>query len=310
MKFTKRQLALLAMAGACTIWGAASPIFKWSMEEITPYTLGFLRFILAAILILPFMYKDIAIKKSDVGKFLILASVGITLHISIFFIGLQMTSSINVPILSAIMPILLIFGSVWYLKEKLKKRFIFGSAISVIGILLITIEPILITGPDGSIPGNLLILLSILFGVAYTLLLKKYALPYSSLTIVFWTFLFGGILFIPSFITELILLQPLANFDGKALIGIGYGAIFSSAIGYFLYAFGLKYLTASEAGIFIYLEPIVTVLVAVPLLHEIIHPTYIIGSIIVFAGLFIAEVHTHHRHHLRHHIHALKEKRT
>lgn len=308
MKLSHRQLALLAMAGACIIWGAASPIFKWSMEEIPPYTLAFLRFILAAVIILPFMYKHIPVKKSDFTKLLTLAGVGITLHIALFFIGLQMTSSINVPVLSAIMPILLIIGSVWYLKEKLKKRFVIGAAISVIGIAIITIEPLLVTGPDGSIPGNLLILLSVIFGVMYTLLLKKYALPYSSLTLVFWMFLLGGLLFLPAFITELILLNPLPHFDGKALVGIGFGAIFSSAIAYFLYAFGLKHLTASEAGIFIYLEPIITVIIAVPLLNEVIHPTYIIGSLIVFAGLMIAEVHRHrHHNHTHHHVHTLKE---
>jgi drug/metabolite transporter (DMT)-like permease len=307
MKLSNRQLAILALAGACIIWGAASPIFKWSMQEIPPYTLAFLRFMLAAVFVLPFVYKNLTIHKSDFNKILTLAAVGITLHIALYFVGLQLTSSINVPILSAIMPILLILGSIWYLKEKLKKRFIIGSGISVIGILIITVEPLLVTGPDGSIPGNILIILSVLCGVIYTLLLKKYSLPYSSLTIVFWTFLLGALLFLPAFATELMLLNPFANFDEKAIIGVGFGAIFSSAIAYFLYAFGLKYLTASEAGIFIYLEPIITVLVAVPLLHEIVHPTYIIGSLVVFAGLFIAEVHRHRHHHLRHHLHPLKE---
>lgn len=308
MKLSHRQLALLAMAGACIIWGAASPIFKWSLDGIPPYTLGFLRFMIAALLILPFIYKHIAINKSDFSKIFILAAIGITLHIALYFIGLQLTSSINVPVLSAIMPILLILGSVLYLKEKLKKRFIFGAGLSVLGIVIIIIEPLLVTGPDGSIPGNILILLSVICGVIYTLLLKKYALPYPALTIVFWTFFLGGLLFVPLFISDLILLQPFASFDGKAVVGIGFGAIFSSAIAYFLYTFGLKYLTASEAGIFIYLEPIVTVMIAVPLLQETVELTYIIGSLIVFAGLFIAEVHRHPRHHhLQHHAHTMRE---
>lgn len=304
-KLSHRQLALLAITGCYIIWGAASPIFKWSMQEIPPYTLGFLRFILAAAIIYPFIAKKIAIKKTDYMKILTLAAVGITLSISLFLLGLQMTSSINVPIISAIMPLLMVIGSVWYLHEKLKKRFITGAIISFIGILVIVLEPLLITGPDGSIPGNLLILLSVICGVIYTLLLKKYSLPYPALTIVFWTFLVGGILFLPAFITEVVLLQPFVHFDGKAIIGIGFGAIFSSAIAYFLYAYSLKYLTASEVGIFIYVEPIVTVLIAVPLLNEIIHPTYLIGSLIVFIGLFIAEAHRHHHHH---HMHVLHQK--
>lgn len=308
MNLSKRQLAILALIIANIIWGAASPIFKWSMQEIPPYTLGTLRFLLAALIILPFVYKKIAIKKADFPKMLALAAIGITLHIAVFFLGLQMTSSINVPILSALSPVLLIIGSVWYLHEKLKKKIIIGTLISLVGIAIIVIQPILMTGPDGSIPGNLLIILSIILGAIYTLLLKKYSLSYPALTVVFWTFLLGGLLFIPAFITEIILLNPFANFDGKSLVGIGYGAIFSSAIAYFFYAFGLKYLTASEVGIFIYIEPIITVLVAVPLLNEIVHPIYILGSLFVFAGIFIAEAHRHHHPHHLHHLHVLKQK--
>lgn len=304
MKLTNRHRAILAITIATIIWGAAAPIFKWSLQEIPPYTLGFLRFILAAILILPFIYKDIAIKKSDFSKLLTLAAFGMLLGIGLLFVGLQLTSSINVPILAAISPILLIVGSAWYLHEKTKRRFIFGSIVSLVGILIIVIEPLLITGPDGSIPGNLLILLSILAGVVYTILLKKYNLPYPALTIVFWTFLLGSMLFLPSFITELVLFDPFSHFDAKSWVGIGFGAIFSSAIAYFLFTYGIKYITASESGIFIYIEPIITILIAIPLLNEIIHPTYIVGSIIVFAGVFIAEAHRHHHHHL----HALKHK--
>jgi len=299
MKLSNRHLALLALTAASIIWGAAIPIFKWSMQEIPPYTLAFLRFFLASIFILPFVYKKIAIKRSDFVKMLFLASIGITLHIALFFVGLQLTSSINVPIISAATPIFLILGSVWYLHEKIKKKVIFGTALSIVGIALIILEPVLIKGPDGSLAGNLLIFLSILCVVIYTLLLKKFDLPYSALTIVFWTFFLGSLLFTPSFVAELFLLHPFSHMDTRSLIGIFYGAIFSSALGYFFYNFGIEYITASEIGIFTYIEPIATVIVAIPLLGEKISTFYIVGSIIVFIGIFIAEAHLHYHHHHR-----------
>jgi|SRR6185369_480475 len=299
MNLSKRHLALLALTAASIIWGAAIPIFKWSMQEIPPYTLAFLRFFLAAIFILPFVYKKIAIKKSDIVRMLFLGSIGITLHIALFFVGLQLTTSINVPIIIAATPIFLILGSVWFLHEKIKKKVVFGTILSLIGIIIIIIEPLLVSGPGGSIAGNLLVFLSILCVVVYTLLLKKFDLPYPALTIVFWTFFLGSLLFVPSFIAEVFFLNPFSHMDGKSLIGIFYGAIFSSALGYFFYNFGLEYITASEIGIFTYIEPIVTVLVALPLLGEKINSIYIIGSIVVFIGIFIAEAHLHYHHHHR-----------
>ncbi len=299
MKLSKRHLAILALIAGSIIWGAAAPIFKWSMEEIPPFTLATLRFSLAALLILPFAYKKIGIRESDFLKLLCLAFIGITLHIGLFFAGLQLTSSINVPILNSITPIFLIFGSVWYLHEKLKIRVIIGTLISMTGILLIILEPLLVKGPDGSILGNTLILLSVLCVVIYTLLLKRFALPYPIITIVFWTFLLGAFLFLPAFIIEGITLHPFAHMDEKAFIGIFYGAIFSSALAYFCYNFGIQYIKANEIGVFTYIEPIITILIAIPLLGEKIYPLYVVGASIVFLGIFIAEAKLHYQpHHL------------
>ena len=199
MKFSKKHLAIFALLVSSLIWGAAAPIMKWAMEEIPPYTLAFLRFFLAALIILPFAYKKIAIKISDVGKLLTLAVIGITLHIALFFVGLQLTSSINVPIIAAATPVLLIIGSIWYLHEKLKPKVLIGTLVSLTGVLLIIIEPLLIKGPDGNVLGNLLIFLSIITVAVYTLLFKKFHLPYPPITTVFWTFLFGSLLFVSAY---------------------------------------------------------------------------------------------------------------
>ncbi|HEX8932148.1 MAG TPA: DMT family transporter, partial [Patescibacteria group bacterium] len=255
-------------------------------------------FLLAAIIILPFIYKKIWIAKADFFKMLYLAFVGITLNITFFFLGLRLTTSINVPIINAAAPIFLIFGSVWYLHEKIKLKVLIGTLLSMIGLLIIILEPLLSTGPDGSIVGNLLVLLSVLSAVIYTLLLKKFRLPYPALTIVFWTFFLGSLFFLPAFLSEALILHPFAHMNSRSFIGIGFGAIFSSALAYFLYNFGVEYIDGAEIGIFYYLEPIATILVALPLLGEKITLLYILGSIIVLIGIFIAEAHIHYHPHL------------
>lgn len=290
---------MLALTFASVIWGAASPIFKWSMQEIPPYTFAFIRFMIASLILFPFVYKKLAIKKSDLLTMLILGGVGITLNIAFFYIGLKATASINVPIIEAATPIFLMIGSFLYLHEKIKKKIVVGTVLSLFGVILIIIEPLLIAGPNGSLHGNLLIFLSMFAAVIYTLLLKKFALPYPVLTIVFWTFFFGALLFLPAFVVEGIRLHPFTYMDGKSYIGIIYGAIFSSTMAFLFYNFGVKYVKGSEVGIFMFVEPIVTILVALPLLGEKITLPYIIGSIIVFIGIFVAEIpFTAHHHHL------------
>lgn len=289
MSLSKRHIAILALIGAHIIWGAAAPIVKWALQDISPFTLAFLRFVLAAFIILPFVYRHLKINIKDFPKLFFLAFIGITAHIAFFFFGLEFTSSINVPVISAAAPIVLIIGSVLYLKEKAQKKVIVGTVISLCGVFFLILRPFFEEGHDGSILGNFFIALSALCVVFYTLLLKKYKLPYSSLTIVFWTFTIGGLLFAPGMITEVALSGTVDALTPRALIAIAYGAILSSALAYFFYNFGVAKLKANEVGVFTYVDPITTILIAIPLLGETITISYVIGGLLVFTGIFIAE---------------------
>ena len=66
------------------------------------------------------------------------------------------------------------------------------------------------------------------------------------------------------------------------------------------YNYSVKQLSPSEVGLFTYLGPVVTALVALPLLHEQITFAYLLGTVFVFLGLSIAEIkfnyHPFHHH--------------
>ncbi len=299
MKLTRKHLAVLALVANSIIWGATPPILKWSLQDIPPFTLAFLRFFVASLVVLPFVSKEIKIKFDHLPHIFLLSVVGIFIHIALFFLGLQIASSINVPIIGAAIPLLLVIGSIVYLHEKPKKKIIIGTILSLCGVVFIIIRPLFEEGIDSSILGNLFFLLSAICMVIYTLLLKKFKLPYSALTLVFWTFGLGAIMFFPLFITEVNAMHSLQHIDYRGVIGILYGAIGSSLLAYLFYNFGVEYIKGSEVGIFSYIEPSVTILVAMPLLGETITPAYIIGTLLVFAGIFIAEGHL--RYHPAHH---------
>lgn len=303
MKITKRHLAIIALIVNSIIWGAAAPIFKWTLQDVPPFTLAFLRFLFASLLLLPFVLPKIAIDYKHFHKLFLLSFIGIFIHIGTLFVGLQFASSINVPIISAASPIVLIFGSFFFLHEKPRVKVIMGTLLSLLGVIFIVVQPLLQEGPDQSLMGNLLFIASMIAMVIYTLLLKKFNLPYPAATIIFWLFLFGALLFAPLFFIEQQTAFTLHTFDFKAVLGVMYGAILSSIVAYLLYDYGVTYLQGSEIGIFGYLEPIVTIIVAMPLLGEVLTFEYLIGSVLVFAGIIFAEgklkYHPLHHHHLK-----------
>ncbi|HUQ85490.1 MAG TPA: DMT family transporter [Candidatus Limnocylindrales bacterium] len=304
MNLSKHQLAVLSLITANVIWGASFPIYKWSLQNIPPFTFVFLRFFLGAILIFPFAVGKLHIKKHDRLKIFISSTFGITLAISFLFLGLRLAPSINAPIIFSSSPAILLLVAFFYLKERPKKKIIIGTIISLIGVVLIVISPILEKGLGGAVYGNLFFILAILCDIMSTVIIKKFIKDYSTITVVFWSFIIGSLLLFPLVIYEAQQFSFLTQLTYQGLIGISYGVLFAAVAAHLLFNYGIKYIKTSEIGIFSYVDPIATATVATHLLGEAITFYYLLGAILVFAGIFIAERRIHY-----HPLHLLKKDR-
>lgn len=297
----KTRLAILALISANIIWGASFPIYKLSLAEVPPFTFVFLRFFLAAIIIFPFVYKDLKVERNDLGNLIFRSFIGITLSISFLVLGLKLSSSINAPIILSSQPIVIIVGAYFFLKEKLKAKVVIGTVVSLLGILIVVLLPLFQKGLDGSITGNLFFVLASICGAIDVLLLKKLLTKYKTLTITFWSFLIGAIPLLPLCFIELNQTHWINNLGLFAIFGIIFTVVLATAIGHAIYNYGLKNIHASEVGIFTYVDPVATAIVAIPLLNEVITAPYLVGAMLVFWGIFIAEgrIHYHPFHLLR-----------
>ncbi|MBP9717041.1 MAG: EamA family transporter [Candidatus Levybacteria bacterium] len=301
MQLGKIQLSILALIIANVIWGASFPIYKWALDDIPSLTFVFLRFYIGALILLPFVYKDLKVEREDWWDLFIMSFVGITISISLLILGLKLSSSINAPIIMSMGPVILIIGSFFYLKEKLKRKVILGTLVSLIGVLLIVILPVFKEGLSGSVLGNLFLVGAAITSVVHALLLKKIMPKYKPLPIAFWQFLIGSLPLLPFFFIELNQTHWTSDINMKIIIGLFFGAVLATAIAHSIYAYGIKFIKASEVGVFTYVDPVATIVVAVPLLHEEITPLYLAGAAFVFLGIFIAEgrLHYHPFHKLR-----------
>lgn len=291
---------LLAIVTSSIIWGAASPIFKWSLEDIPPFTLAYLRFSIASILIFPFVYKSLAIKKEDWKLLLIIGLTGVSINISFFFWALKFTTAINSVIIGSAAPIFTLVFSIVFLGEKPPIRTWIGIIISLLGILVIFIEPLLKLERNGTFIGDMLMLIATLSAVINTIATKKIINRYSPFSITFWSFLIGTITFLPFLIQEAIHPNWLSDVSIKGITGIIFGAVFSSAIAYLAYNWAIKKMEVSHLAIFTYLNPIVGIAIAVPLLNEKLTIEYLLGAVLVTSGILITEMHPHpflHHHH-------------
>ncbi len=288
------------------IWGAAAPIFKYSLENIPPFTLGFVRFLVASILFLPFVKAE-QFKHLSGRHWIYIAIgsiVGMFLHIALFLLGLLKAPSINAPLIGSTGPILLYFASIKFLRERRSRKVLFGMFIGLIGTLFVIFSPVGGIGADELVTdeliGNLYLFIAVIAGTVGVVMFKKVAHRLNSVNLTTVSFLFTTLGFYPFSLWEL-RSWSFAQLDLRGIIGLVFGIIFVSAIAYVLYIYGLARIKAEEVGIFTYVDPVVAVLIAIPLLHEYPGPMYLIGALFVFVGIFVAEnrLHWHPFHRIK-----------
>lgn len=296
---------VLALIIANIIWGAASPIFKFALENIPPFTLAFARFFIASLIFLPFMiYHWEPITLKDLLKICLAAFFGLTINIGFFFLGLAKTSSINAPIIASSGPVFLYFLAIFFLREKPRAKILLGMIVALLGVLLIIFSPVLFDGKIldfSQVEGNLLILIATLGSIIDPIINKgnlKKVKPFQLTSI---SFIFACFTFFPLMLGELHK-WSFMQLDIRGITGIIFGAFLSSGLAYSLYYFGMSKIDSQEIGLFSYIDPIIAVLIAIPLLGEYPNLYFFLGSIFVFGGIYLAEgrIHYHPFHRISH----------
>lgn len=281
--------AIFALFVSAVIWGANSPIMKWALVSVPLFSLAFIRFAAATLLLAPFVVGKLGIKNQDWFKIILAAILGITMNVSFFFAGLKLTFAVNAALIIATIPIFTLFAALIFLGEKLTQKLILATISAISGLILIVGPPILTLGTKHLI-GTILLILSALSWVGFEVTSKRLFKTYSPKVVTFYSFFIGSLTLLP-FASLEFFQNPawIIHISTAGLVGIFYGAIFSSTIAYFLWQYGLSKLAASQASFFFYLDPVTGILVAVPLLGEKITYPFIAGTILIFAALFLAE---------------------
>ncbi|MFH1827340.1 MAG: DMT family transporter [bacterium] len=283
---------ILALIIANIIWGAGSPIYKAALTNVPTFILMFSRLFIPALIFLPFLFKikqKISFRQYST---LFLMALIIAIHYPLYFLGIQKTLSINAPVIASSSPVFLFFLSVFFLKEKFRIKVLVGMLISFIGVLIIIFSPLLIGGNiiavDTSIEGNLFLLLATLLSLFVVIIGKRILTKIHPFYVAFWTFFLSGIMISPFMVMELDS-WSISNLNFIGIVGLVFGILFGSVIAHALYYYGLKKIQTEEVGVFTYICPVIAVLIAIPLLGEYPNKFFIIGSFIIFWGIYFSE---------------------
>lgn len=299
----------LALFIAHFIWGINFVVAKVTLQEFPTYSLAFLRFAFASLLIAPFFIaqtKKVRIKLADLPKLVTIGICMVTFNIAFFFAGIQKTTAIDASVLTLVIPMLSVLVGWWFLKEHVYIINLVGIGMGLLGAIVIIGLPQILTGTysPNKLIGNLLIILASVSWVIGVTISRKLLKTYSSLEVTGVIFLVGVATFFIPAVSELIK-DPSwpSRISTLGFLGLLYMTLLSSISAYFLFEWGLSRTSIITADLFQYLEPFVASAFAVLVLGEIISNSFIIGAVLITVGVYFGTFAKEAHHRFRHHRH-------
>jgi drug/metabolite transporter (DMT)-like permease len=291
--------AILKALVAVAIWGASFVATKISLQYAVPTTVVWLRFAMGVVVlgVAVGLNRQFSLpERRDWGYFALLGFLGITLHQWLQSTGLVTAQATTTGWIIASTPIFMALLGLIILKEHLVWYQIAGIILAAFGVLLVVTKgdlAAITTGKFGA-PGDFLVLISAPNWAVFSTLsrsgLKKYPSTLMMFYVMSFGWLFTSILFFSSSGTTQILSIPWNGWTAITFLGV-----FCSGIAYIFWYDVLKILPVAQTGAFLYLEPIITVIVAALVLREALLLASLVGGITVLIGVWLVNLEQRRR---------------
>lgn len=278
------------------IWGVAGVVIKYTLGGFSPFIFLTYRFFISTILaVILFIITGIKIPKDPkiLGLAILNGFLISTASLSLLFLGAEKTTSIDLNLISAIAPLTIAIAGYIFLREHITTREKIGISIALIGTLITVIEPLLKRNDGvGALVGNLLVLASVLVSTASAVLAKKVMRDeVDALAATNLSFIVGFVTILPFTLPQILdsKFQILTSVPLSYHIGVFYMAILSGTLAYYLWHKAEKTIEVSEVNVIAYLYPVFGTPLSVLWLKEKITTPFIIGSIVIAIGVFLAQ---------------------
>ena len=275
---------------AVLIWSGNAIVCKLAAGTIEPGVIAFYRWLLAWLLVTPFMARTVWQQRQQIRphlrRLMILALLGMMLNQSLGYYAAQSISAVNIGILNALIPLLTVLLSLWLLRDTPTLGVATGSVLSFAGLLWLVGEgqPARLLA-QGISQGDLLMMLSVFTYALYGVLLKRWSLPFSG-----WL-----MLYLQMSAALLWLLPDLLRSDSWALTAdnlplVLYAALPASLLGTLFWLQGVRHLGANRTAIFMNLLPLFTTGIAVLWLGERLQSYHLWGGSLTLLGVLLCQL--------------------
>ncbi len=271
------------------IWGITYVSTKALINSgMSPVEILVYRFIIAYALLWAFTYKHVwSCSRKDEILMAMSGLFGGFLYFLAENTALKLTMASNVSLLVCTIPAFTAVLSFLLLGENISKRASVGLVIALAGVALVVFNGrvLLKLNPLGDI---LTLVAAVMFAL-YGLLLAKLGREYSPMFIARKSFFYSIVsmliysLFFPIKMHVSLLSEPVVIYNLLFL------SVIASLIGYVMWNAAIKGIGASKSSNYIYLTPVVTLIISSAYLSEPITAVSVFGAVLIIGGVYLTE---------------------
>jgi drug/metabolite transporter (DMT)-like permease len=284
------SLLVLALIALLFAWSINYIVGKITLTHFAALTLASFRLQISALVLLSLYFSRrnrTPLNRRDLWTFAYLGFFGYAINQGGFVTGLSLTTSEHSVIIVALGPILILAMARAMGLETLTPGKVFGMLISFCGVIVLETD----SGSPLHSPlllGDLISLAGTLGYSIYTVLAKRVAGTYDTISINAFSATVGAIVWLPVALWQGSRLNW-ARVGLAGWAGLLYMVLFSSVGGYLLFYWLLRHMEASRVVVVNYFQPVVVVLLSIPLLAERPTTRLLVSGVLVLMGVYLTE---------------------
>ena len=274
---------------AVLIWSLNIAVTRYVADYISPLSISFYRWLIAFILLTPFMavkvWQQRQLIRTYFFEFAVLSAFGMVLYQGLAYTASHHTTATNMGIINAFIPIFTIFVSLIILKEIPSFFAVIGSVLSFAGLLYVMGQGNL-TGllELGQHWGDILMIFAVFFYAFYGVFLKKWQLPVPLLISLYIQIGFTLIYHLP-----FVLWYGIDSLNAQNAASVFYAGVFPSLLAPLLWMMAVQYIGPNRTSIFMNLMPVFTAIIAYFWLQEEWTIYHTFGGMIIVLGIILAQ---------------------
>lgn len=288
-----RLIAYVGLILTPLFWAGNAVVARAMSGQMPPLSMSFYRWLLALLIVLPLglpaVWQQRQVVREHWLTMAVLATFSVGAFNSLLYFAALTTSATNIALINTTIPVMIALLAWLILAERTRPIQAIGIALAIVGIVMVVARGSwqTLSQLDWH-PGDLIMVLAVFCWGLFSVLLRRHAVPLTSLAFLTVQIAFGLMAIAPFYLIDLLIFSGGFAVTSGNLLALGYFAVFPGILAYGFWNHAVHEVGPSTSALFMYLVPIFAAVMATLFLNEQLSWFHFAGAALILAGLMLA----------------------